>query len=221
MIEWGTGANKTQVDCLTRRDDLEIELQLSKRRHSRNLPASVVLEEPTGLEFATLRKQAIAADTEVNEKFPRPDPVPDEIPGESPMERALRNAEYQREVSDWLDARHNYRTDPDTAVYANVIVEAVNTLTEHTITIGDLRPECFKVTPVMALLEVWETPLGGPVSPAETPRLAEPATPPTAQDDASPNANAEQPSPDSPASTRSSDPGTEPSRPSPPQSSTR
>jgi len=214
MIEWGTAANKTQVQCLTRLDeDLQLKLRLSKRR-TEGLPEFVILDEPAGLEFARLRKAALAADDEINTKYPRPDEPRDEIPGESDYERGMRMVEYQKEVSDWLDARHNYRTDPETAVYANVIVEAVNLLSEHTVSLADLTPECFKSQPLQAMLEVWEAPLGGPVSPAETP-----PTQPTVPVAEPPNVSVP-PEADSPESTRSSDPGTEPSLPSPPPSST-
>jgi len=218
MIEWGNAANKTQVQCLTRLEDLQLKLRLSKRR-TEGLPEFVVLDEPAGLEFARLRKLALAADDEINTKYPRPAEPPDEIPGESDYERGMRMVEYQKDVSDWLDHRHNYRTDPDTAVYALVIVEAVNLLTGHTISLADLAPECFKSTPLQAMLEVWEAPLGGPVSPVETPSTPEPE--PTVPVDAPSNGSSDAP-PEaaSPESTRSSDAGTEPSPPSPPPSST-
>lgn len=225
MIEWGTGANKTQVECLTRHDEQMMELRLSKRR-SPNLPPTVMLEEPSAIEFARIRKAALAADATINDKYPRPEDPPDEIPGESEVERLTREVAFQKVMAQWLDDRHNYRTDEDHAPYANVVVQAVNMLTEFEITLGDLPPECFKSAPLQGLLEVWETPLGGAVSPVEipSPDSAPPMIPPTddsvTEPSVAPKPDEATPEADSPESTRSSPPGGEPSLPSPPPSST-
>ena len=222
MIEWGTGATKQQVECLTRHDEQVIELRLAKRRKTPNLPASVMLDEPEALEFARLRKAAIAADDEINTKFPRPDDIPEDVEGETESEQLARGLAQAKVLTDWFNDRHNYRTDEDHAPYANLVVQAVNMLSGYEITLGDLPPECFKLEPVRALLEVWETPLGGPVSPVETPSVDPPTIPasaPTGTNDA-PKPSEATLEADSPESTRSSLPGGEPSPPSPPPSST-
>lgn len=228
MIEWGTGAAKVQVQCLTRLDDQQIEIRLSKRR-AEGQPETVILDEPSAIEYARLRKKAMAADDVISDKYPEPPKIPDEIPGETEMERVQRRAAYNKTLNDWLEDRHNFRTDEDHAPYATVLVEAVNMLAtpklQHPVTLGDLPPESFKSQPLQGLLEVWETPLGGVVSPVEIPTVASP-TPipdapqpePTVLNDAPSNdAPTEADSPESP---RSSPPGGEPSPPSPPPSST-
>lgn len=204
MIEFGTGANKARVACLTLRDEQQIELRLRKKPDQPQ--RTVLLWEPSAIEYARLRKAALAADEELAQAFPRPpDPV-DRLPDESDVDRAMRHGAYQRAMADWLDERHNYRTDEDHAPYAKVLIEAVKTLSTESVTLDDLTAETFKAQPIQALLEVWETPLDGLVSPVVE------ETPPTP--------TAETPSAASPESTPSSPPGGEHSPPSPLPSST-
>ena len=227
MIEWGTGATKVQVACLTRLDDQQVEVRLARRRTA-GLPETVILDEPSAMEYARLRKKAMAADDEINAKYPEPPKIPDEIDGETDVERMQRRIAYNKVLADWIDDRHNYRTDEDHPVFAAVIVDAVNMLATptlpHPVTLADLTPETFKVQPLQGLLEVWESPLGGAVSPVETTPTSPTPTPdapppaPIVSNDAPNNdAPAEAASPELP---RSSLPGGEPSPPSPPPSST-
>lgn len=222
MLEWGSGATKAQVECLTRHDEQVMELRLAKRRKTPNLPATVMLDEPSAIEYARLRKAALEADAEVNAKYPRPDDIPAELDGETEIDRAQRFVAYQKAMAEWLDDRHNYRTDEDHAPYAKIVVQAVNMLTDYEISLEDLTPECFRSTPLQGLLEVWETPLGGAVSPVERPTVEPPTIPESAATvtNDEPKPVEETPEAASPESTRSSLPGGEPSLPSPPPSST-
>lgn len=201
MIEFGTGANKTTVECLTIGREGTVELLLHSRRGQPQ--RFVTLERPSLMEFARIRVSAFEADEAISTAFPEPHRPPDEIPGEPDMERVARFAEYQKTMAKWLEDRHTFRIHPDHAPYANVLVEAVKTLSDETITLDDLLPEATKAAVLQALLEMWETPLGGAVSAVETPPMIE--SPPEV---------------DSPESTPSSPPTGEPSPPSPPTSST-
>lgn len=202
MIEFGTGANRTTVECLTLGREGTIELQL----HSRygQPPRMVILGRPSLIEFARLRVAAMDADTAINDLFPEPHRPPDVIPGETDMDRVVRLSEYQKTYAKFLDDRHNYRTHPDHAPYANVLLEVVKTLSDETVTLDDLLPETAKAAVLQALLEMWETPLGGAVS-----AVVMPPTPTVSPPEA-----------DSPESTPSSPPTGTPSPPSPPPSST-
>lgn len=207
MIEYVSGAarTKTQVECLTRLDEGRIELRLHSKRERR----TIILPEPSAIEYARLRIQMMDADKTVNDKYPEPERPRDRIDGESDFDRAERFTDYNGVVAQWLDDRSSFRLDPDEAPYANALLAVIETLAEQTLTLGDLTPEAFKASTLQALLEVWEAPLGGPVSP---PPAATPA--PVTEDPGEPDELV------SPESTPSSPPGGEPSPPSPPPSST-
>jgi hypothetical protein len=208
MIEIGSGINKQKIGCLTRLDEGQVELRLHPRKPGER--RTIILAEPSALTYARLRIQMMDADKELTEKYPEPSVPPDEIEGESEWDRAQRIVAYNTQVSQWIDDRANYRTDPEHAPYATVLLAVIEKLGNgQTVGLDDLTPEAFKANVLQALLETWEAPLDGPVSPPATPTPA----PPTADLD-------EQPAADSPESTRSSPPSGEPSDPSPPAPST-
>lgn len=208
MIEIGSGLNVQIIGCLTRLDEGQVELRLHSTRPGER--RTVVLSEPSALTYARLRIRMIDADKSLNDKYPSPDAIPQHIEGETDWERFQRVAAYNAAAQQVADDRANYRTDPEQAPYANALLEVVDKLGGGTtITLDDLTPEAFKAGVLQALLEVWEAPLDGPVSPPATPILA----PPTA-------APADPPEPASPESTPSSPRSGGPSDPSPPVPST-
>ena len=209
MIETGTGANRSEVGCLTRLDEGMIEVRLHPTTPGARRVA--VLAEPSALQYARLRVRMMDANQELSDKFPEPTRPHEKAESESDWEAVQRFAAYETAVAQWLDDRTAHRLDPEHAPYAQAFIEVINELAGVEITLGDVTPEAFKAPTLQALLEAWEAPLGGGASPfARTPGIHEDrsAVPPL-----------DLPPLDSPESTPSSPPGGDLSSPSQPPSS--
>lgn len=204
--------NGTQVGCLTDRGDGDWELRLAPKRHEdgRREPRTIVLPEPNALEYARLRTRMVTIDREMTEMFPVPEPpvIPDET---DDIEKARMAADYADAVGEYRRKRRDYQYGEDTAPYANVLIEVIESLTGTALTLADLVPEAFQPIVCSALLQGWEAPLGGQVVPgASLPGLAAQDAPVPATEDPD-ETETDRPAPDSPEPERSSPPGTEPS----------
>lgn len=209
-----TTQSGTKVGSLEDQGDGTVKLRLHPRSKLSESDGTLVLEEPTARQYAELRDLMRAADRELDEKLPRPDPpiVPAQL---TQADSARMLAEYTAALNKWNDERLDYMRNPggpgpgdQPGPYARAVLEACRLLAKP-VTIDDLTAEAFEWRTCRALLEVWEAPLGGRDDPGtkESTPAAESAPP-------------EPSAPDSPAPEPSLLPGTEPASPSPPETST-
>jgi len=205
-----TGENgSTLVSMLTDNHDGTIDLRLHP---GSSAGESVRLREPTARQYAELR--VLMRDTDQRTQEECPEPAAPEFDESMP---ALQLAElvrvYENERDRWRQARRDLLLDPDKAPYAQVLMNVIEVLGDRRVTLDDLPVEAFHVATCSALLEVWETPLGGRDDPVPTPTTpagggaARPVPLVLATDDTEAA---------SPAPAESSPPGTEPATPSSP-----
>lgn len=161
------------VGMLTDEQDGTITVRL----HPSWTPQTVRLREPTALEYAEIRSMFRDVDGRIEDEFP-PIPVPVELQravdaanaadkaegdGGDVANVSVLLAEYQKDVSIRNRARNDYLRDPEKAPYAHALLEALQRLSTARLALEALPVEGFSPYVCAALLEVWETPLGGPV----------------------------------------------------------
>lgn len=159
-----------QVGMLTDEHDGTITVKLHKGR-------TVLLDEPTALQYARLREAMRDVDRQLEDEFPSP-PVPTIEEGMTPQQATLVVAQYQQDVNRRNLAREDALRDPEKAPYAQVLLRVINELADPQppVALEHLPVEGFSALVCAGLLEVWETPLGGVVDPPETDTVSVPET---------------------------------------------